>query len=53
MDLRYSTALANTNACDVLPGFGSLGIADARLIAPGDPDRSVLVARMNVRGVAD
>jgi uncharacterized repeat protein (TIGR03806 family) len=49
MDLRYATALADTNACDVVPGLGSLNIADARLIAPGSAARSVLVARMSRR----
>jgi uncharacterized repeat protein (TIGR03806 family) len=49
MDLRYSTALANTNACDVEPGLGDLGMANARLIAPGAADRSVIPARMNLR----
>ena len=49
MDLRYSTALADTNACDVVPGVGDLGIANARLIAPGAATRSVLIARMSRR----
>ncbi len=49
MDLRYSTALADTKACDVAPGLGDLGIADARLIAPGAAARSVLISRMNRR----
>jgi uncharacterized repeat protein (TIGR03806 family) len=49
MDLRYTTALADTQACDVAPGLGNLGIADARLIAPGAATRSVLIARMNRR----
>jgi uncharacterized repeat protein (TIGR03806 family) len=53
MDLRYSTALADTHTCDVVPGLGDLGIADARLIAPSAPERSVLPARMNRRGVAE
>jgi uncharacterized repeat protein (TIGR03806 family) len=53
MDLRYSTALADTNACDVVPGLGDLGIADARLIAPGAADRSVIPARMNRRDVPE
>jgi uncharacterized repeat protein (TIGR03806 family) len=53
MDLRYSTALADTNACDVAPGLGNLGIANARLIAPGAAARSVLPARMNRRGDDD
>lgn len=46
MDLRYSTPLATTNACNVAPSVGALGIADARLVAPGAPARSVLHARM-------
>ncbi len=49
LDLRYTTALANTNACDVVPDSGDLGIAMARIIAPGDAARSVLVARTNRR----
>lgn len=49
MDLRYETALAMTNACEAMPQFGDLGIVNARLIAPGDAARSVVVARMNVR----
>lgn len=46
MDLRYSTALNAMQACDVAPAQGDLGIADALIIAPGDPARSVLLARM-------
>ena len=53
MDLRYATALADTNACDVVPGLGDLGISDARLIAPVRRDRSVLPARMSLRDAAE
>jgi uncharacterized repeat protein (TIGR03806 family) len=49
LDLRNSTALASTNACNVTPTSGDLGIANARLIAPGDAARSVLLARTNRR----
>ncbi len=49
MDLRYSTPLAATLVCNVVPQSGSLGIADARLIAPGDAARSVVIARANRR----
>lgn len=49
LDLRYSATLAQTNACGVAPSAGTLGIANAQLIAPGDPARSVLLARMNRR----
>ena len=33
-------------ACDVAPSRGTLDVADARIIAPGDPSRSVLWLRM-------
>ena len=50
MDLRYSTLLSSTAACDALPQAGDLGIgAAARIIAPGSPSNSVLVARANRR----
>jgi mono/diheme cytochrome c family protein len=35
---------------DEKPIHSPLDIADARLIAPGDPDRSVLVKRAGLRG---
>ena len=46
LDLRADLPLAETRTCNVVPGQGGLGIADARLIAPGDPARSVLYQRM-------
>ncbi|MBH0205578.1 MAG: hypothetical protein HP498_07130, partial [Nitrospira sp.] len=49
LDLRHSTALPRTGVCNTLPTVGDLGIANARIIAPGDTARSVLHARMNRR----
>ena len=49
IDLRYSTALQNTNACDVDPQLGDIGLVDPRIIAPGDASLSVLVERVNRR----
>jgi uncharacterized repeat protein (TIGR03806 family) len=49
LDFRYTTTLANTNACNALPQAGDLGIANARIIATGDAARSVVVARANRR----
>lgn len=49
LDLRYSTALAATQTCTVQPTAGNLGIDNARIVAPGEPERSVLLARMKVR----
>lgn len=49
LDLRYDTPLAATNTCDTVPQTGSLGIVNARLLAPGDPGRSMLLVRTNRR----
>jgi len=51
LDLRYTTLLANMNACDVAPDAGGLGLTMPRIIAPGNASRSVLVARTNRRDV--
>jgi hypothetical protein len=51
MDLRYTTALGDTNACDTTPLNGNIGIPNARLIAPGDSGRSLLVERMRRRDI--
>ncbi len=51
LDLRYRTALAATQACNVQPVAGDLGISNARIIEPGEPERSALLARMKVRDV--
>ena len=47
MDLRYGTAFANMDVCNVLPQNGDLGITDARLLAPGEPARSLLRERIS------
>ena len=52
IDLRHGTPLAQTGACDVAPTAGDLGITNARIIAPGDDTRSVLLARMARRNDA-
>ena len=49
MDLRYDSPLQNTNICDELPEISSLGIENARIAAPGTPERSILLNRMNRR----
>jgi uncharacterized repeat protein (TIGR03806 family) len=49
MDLRYSTALSATNACNATPQSGDLGIAGAKIITPGSAATSVMPARMNRR----
>jgi uncharacterized repeat protein (TIGR03806 family) len=47
LDFRYTTSLLGTNACNVPPTAGNLGIANAQRIATGDASRSVVVARVN------
>ena len=43
MDFRDDTSLAQTHACDVAPSADDLGIANARIISPGDSMSSVLL----------
>jgi len=49
LDLRYATAMAATNACNVAPASGDLGVSGAQIIAPGEASRSVLYLRVNRR----
>jgi putative heme-binding domain-containing protein len=46
IDLRYNASLEQTKALDVRPVQGTFEIANAQLLAPGDPYRSVLYYRM-------
>lgn len=52
MDLRFEQSVELTGTCGVTPVRGDLGVADARIVAPGDVDRSVLVQRVATDGVA-
>jgi len=45
LDLRASAAPSELGLCDVVPSAGDLGVADARLIAPGQPARSMVSVR--------
>lgn len=49
LDLRYTTSLADMNACNIVPTGDDLGLPMARIIAPGNASRSVLVERMRLR----
>ncbi len=53
MDLRYTTSFADTNTCGVDATVGNLGVVGAQRIAPGDPDRSVLLIRMALENSDD
>ena len=46
LDLRIDKTLAETRMCNVAPQAGELGVAGARILAPGDPTKSVLSLRM-------
>jgi len=46
LDFRYGTSLAGTGACGTNPSLGNLGLANAKLIAPGAPGSSVVLERM-------
>jgi uncharacterized repeat protein (TIGR03806 family) len=46
LDLRWATALDDMAACDALPQGSTLMIEDARLLVPGDSERSLLLRRM-------
>ena len=50
LNLRYSDDPADLEALGRAPLAGDLGVADARIIAPGDRHRSTLWLRMSRRG---
>ena len=50
LDLRLETPLAATGTVDVAPTRGDLGVGGAAIVAPGDPERSILYLRMARRG---
>ncbi|MFN3197243.1 MAG: PQQ-dependent sugar dehydrogenase [Bradymonadia bacterium] len=50
IDLRVETPFAEQRLCNAEPGQGDLGLAGARIVAPGEPARSVLLQRMSVLG---
>jgi hypothetical protein len=43
--------LKDAGIVNVKPAHGSFDIKDARILAPGDPDRSILLYRMNKLGL--
>ena len=45
-DFRYTVSFADMNVCDVVPSLGDFGLPNARLLAPGAPESSVLLFRM-------
>ncbi len=50
MELEFTTAREGMRVFDVKPLHHTFGLPDARLIAPGHPERSVLLHRISNRG---
>lgn len=50
MELEFKTALDKMRILDVKPVHTTFDLPDAKLIAPGAPERSVLIHRMGTRG---
>ena len=50
MELEFTTAPDSTNIFRVAPQHTTFGIADAMLIAPGNPDQSIVYQRLLRRG---
>jgi glucose/arabinose dehydrogenase len=50
MELSHPTPWSKMGIIDAEPKHHDLGISGARLIAPGDPDKSLLLARISRRG---
>jgi putative heme-binding domain-containing protein len=50
MELTWNTARDQLNLIGARPQHDTFGIANAMLVAPQDPDRSVLVQRLSRRG---
>jgi mono/diheme cytochrome c family protein len=50
MELEFGTALKGMKVLDVKPMHAAFDLKDPKLIAPGDPDRSVVLKRAGTRG---
>ena len=50
LDISFSKLLADTRTVDQRPMRGDLGIVDAKIIAPGVPAQSILLARLAKSG---
>src|SRR5215831_17238398 len=50
-DLQASIPLGATKAVNTRPGQGTFGLADPRILVPGDPERSLVYQRMKMEGL--
>ncbi|MCX6116169.1 MAG: hypothetical protein NT027_01400 [Proteobacteria bacterium] len=47
LNLNYSTSLAQTGLCNKVPHAGDAGMPNRKLLEPGHPETSILMARLN------
>jgi glucose/arabinose dehydrogenase len=52
LDLRYATPFADAGLCGEVPNGGDLDIEGALIVAPGDPEASILSLRLRALGDA-
>jgi uncharacterized repeat protein (TIGR03806 family) len=52
LDFHFATPLDAMGACDVAPTRGDLGLEEPKLISPGAPEASVVIARMGSENAA-
>ncbi len=50
LDLRFTTGLKETTACNADAEAGDLGVAGAKLLVPGDPSKSLISLRPHAIG---
>ncbi|GGY69664.1 hypothetical protein GCM10011613_12510 [Cellvibrio zantedeschiae] len=46
IDLRITASLTQMKVCNIAPTAGDLGIVNAKIVAAGDPQKSILLKRM-------
>lgn len=47
IDLRFSTAISKMQACNVVSQLDDFGLADSKILKPGDPSKSILSLRIH------
>ena len=50
MELGYATAIDEMNVVSYFPQHATFGLNQARIVAPGHPEQSVMLARLSRRG---
>jgi len=50
IELQFSTSLEKMNLVNALPNHDKFGLSNPRLVSPGEPEQSILLARLQRRG---